>query len=511
MEERDGKRRVAIACQGGGSHAAFTAGVLKKLFSREVLDERGYEVVALSGTSGGAICAFLAWYALLKNENERATELLDSFWREDNSAHSLDERLLNGFLLWNNSVTEATFGVPVSSPYYYPFYSYSPDYWQDRLGASLRKRIGEGIEERVDSSGSDLMLFVGAVNVLNGEFQLFRSHKPGDGGFVFNDSEEDAVGVEAVLASAALPFTFKAVHTGKAVYRDGQVARVGEGVYWDGLSAHNPPIRDLTEASPDEVWIVQINPEEIDEEPRTTAKIWDRRNELAGNLSLNQEIHSVRKTNELVRRLGEWEDGVRVLRVPGTYEKQYKVIKVRRIELTIPLYASSKLNRNPSFIRKLMDHGEKRAGEFLEATLFQTAFEAAWERAARERDEESVDAVIDLLAEDAILEFVPPAGSPAARQRVDGPEEIRSLVERGLEKGFTLEQSRDYHVSPDGNTLSFWLLATAEHLRDPVRVGAELVVREGRLQACTFHLLSLEAVERLQETVRSSDQGTASS
>jgi hypothetical protein len=36
----------------------------------------------------------------------------------------------------------------------------------------------------------------------------------------------------------------------------------------------------------------------------------DRRNELAGNLSLNQELYFVRRTNELVRRCGHYEDGV---------------------------------------------------------------------------------------------------------------------------------------------------------------------------------------------------------
>ena len=51
-------KRVAIACQGGGSHTAFTAGVLKRLLRAEVL--KRYEVVGLSGTSGGAVCALLA-------------------------------------------------------------------------------------------------------------------------------------------------------------------------------------------------------------------------------------------------------------------------------------------------------------------------------------------------------------------------------------------------------------------------------------------------------------------
>ena len=61
--ERTSTKRVAIACQGGGSHSAFTAGALKRLLTEE---RNRYEIVALSGTSGGAICALLVWYALLR-------------------------------------------------------------------------------------------------------------------------------------------------------------------------------------------------------------------------------------------------------------------------------------------------------------------------------------------------------------------------------------------------------------------------------------------------------------
>jgi hypothetical protein len=62
----DRRRRVAIACQGGGSHTAFTAGVLKGLLGGDALSS--YEIVGLSGTSGGAVCALLAWYALLDDD-----------------------------------------------------------------------------------------------------------------------------------------------------------------------------------------------------------------------------------------------------------------------------------------------------------------------------------------------------------------------------------------------------------------------------------------------------------
>jgi NTE family protein len=83
------KRRVAIACQGGGSHTAFTAGALRPLL-REA--ERGdYQICALTGTSGGALCAALAWYGMVTEPGaagrQLAIRLLDEFWR-DNSAQS---------------------------------------------------------------------------------------------------------------------------------------------------------------------------------------------------------------------------------------------------------------------------------------------------------------------------------------------------------------------------------------------------------------------------------------
>jgi NTE family protein len=61
--------KIAIACQGGGSQTAFTAGVLKALLDRQV--GRQFEVVAISGTSGGAVCATLAWFGFWKGDQPR--------------------------------------------------------------------------------------------------------------------------------------------------------------------------------------------------------------------------------------------------------------------------------------------------------------------------------------------------------------------------------------------------------------------------------------------------------
>jgi NTE family protein len=332
LEGKGEKVRVAIACQGGGSHTAFTAGALKRLLA----DER-YEVVALSGTSGGAICAVLAWYALLENGGAgaaaRAAQLLDSFW-EDNSAREFFDALWNQWLLWVNR-SQGFFVLPAVSPY-----STQLSYWaQNRLEEMLKRRVE--FEKLGTPLGKDSspMLVIGAVDVLSGEFKAFNSQR-------------DEIRAETILASTALPTLFRAVRT------DG-------GVYWDGLFSQNPPIRELPRAKPDEIWVIQIDPKKRGEEPKSMTDILDRRNELAGNISLYQEIHFMRKVNQLVDRLGEGENR-KERRLRLSSEKEYKPIEVRWIRMSRLLDFASKLDRSPSFIRGMMNYGERQAEDFLE-------------------------------------------------------------------------------------------------------------------------------------------------
>ena len=63
-KQKTDETKVAIACQGGGSQTAFTAGVLKTLFDNDI--HHKMRIMGLTGTSGGALNAALAWYGLLK-------------------------------------------------------------------------------------------------------------------------------------------------------------------------------------------------------------------------------------------------------------------------------------------------------------------------------------------------------------------------------------------------------------------------------------------------------------
>jgi NTE family protein len=266
MTENSGTRKIAIACQGGGAHAAFTAGTLDRLLTFFSNHRDKYEIVALSGTSGGAICAYLTWCALSRDDEgealdkvtvDKAIKELCSFWTEDNVAqwkssdpiHSgLDALTGQNLASWNwlratGTMLSGFDWNSAVSPYDWRLRGWFA-YWRNRLREMLEKRRGK-IDPEGKAPSRDLRLFIGAVNALTGEFWVFKSHKKQKGkgnGFVPNGDEEDKVSVDAVLASAALPSLFEATCTGEAVYwnRQRQHTEVGKGVYWDGLYSQNP-------------------------------------------------------------------------------------------------------------------------------------------------------------------------------------------------------------------------------------------------------------------------------
>ena len=65
-----------------------------------------------------------------------------------------------------------------------------------------------------------------------------------------------------------------------------------------------------------------------------------------------------------------------------------------------------------------------------------------------------------------------------------------------LRNSFNFEQARDYHVEED--KVSWWMLATADHLRTPAKFRAELVVKEGKIESFTLYLLDTETMEELE-------------
>ena len=329
-------RGIVLACQGGGSHTAFTAGVLAELLANDDRDIR-----ALSGTSGGAVCAFLTWSGLLiggpKGRKVGVTRL-ERYW-DQLQTHGVMETLQDAIPINTLRGIGSLGFVPEFSPYLNIFEA-------SREFQQLIENSVQFDEIRIPSNAPRLL--ISAAEVRTSEFRIFRSHE-------IDEEPADEITSNVILASAAVPTLFRAVH-------------LGQHLYWDGLFAQNPPVRDLPDAArgegkdglpPNELWIIMINPMHQEEEPKRMDDIRDRRNELAANISLQQEIFFIGKMNQLAGRNLLTDEA----------KDKYHPIKVRAITMSDEVAASldyeSKLSRNSSQIRLLMEHGKDRARSFL--------------------------------------------------------------------------------------------------------------------------------------------------
>jgi NTE family protein len=323
MEESISARpKVAIACQGGGSYAAFGAGVLMRLLEPE--QRQRYQLVALSGTSGGAISAALVWRGLVASGPDEARERCARFWRAL-EAHELDtpRYLFSSWDVWSARTPVLVSAMPyVAEPF---------------AQAALRQMLREHLELEQLTPDRALRaqpkLFVAATDVLNGDRVIFQG---------------ESLSLEQVMASAAVPPMFRAV------------SAAGHWC-WDGIFSTNAPVREFTDIDevPDEIWIVQVIPQRRVREPRTLREIKDRTNEISGNLSLSQELYFIDRINHLL-------EGHPSLR------ERYRRIRLRIVQLDDgqqdgPLDIPSKLDRRRGFVERLIEAGLTRADWFFDA------------------------------------------------------------------------------------------------------------------------------------------------
>jgi NTE family protein len=355
------KTKIAIACQGGGSQTAFTAGALKALCEANVCDE--FEVVSISGTSGGAVCAALLWFALEIGERP-AGERLVNFWK-DNAAQGWAEQALNQLTI--DSIRMANNGL-------LPSFQLSPSspVVQSMLGLATLgyrenfKNFRALLETHIDfdeiaSWGPRAkipVLIIGAANVITGKLAKFNSSR-------------EPIRVEHVLASCAVPNIFPAV-------------QIDRDAYWDGLFSDNPPVKELIRPSsvgeanlPEEIWLIKINPTECESVPVRNADIVDRRNQLEGNISLFQQLRHLEMLNDMLEMdafrpkfLAQF-DIKSPVRIPKSFradvDKSYHIPCIEMsADFQNTLDYASKIDRSAFNIDRLIADGEKCARTFLE-------------------------------------------------------------------------------------------------------------------------------------------------
>ncbi len=317
----DTEKLINLGLQGGGSHGAFTWGVLDRL-----LADGRVRIEAVTGASAGAMNAVVLAQGLVNGSHDEARATLAKFWREvsDISAHSplgvASGLTMPGFWGLSGSpiYTMLDLTSRLVSPYQTNPFNLNP----------LRGVLGGMIDFDKVRANQCLDLFISATNVETGRARVFRKNE---------------LTVDHLLASACLPTVFQAVEI--------------DGVpYWDGGYMGNPPLWPLFEAAhSDDVVIVQINPFFRKGAPRDAPEISDRMTEIGFNSSLMSELRAIDFVSRLI------EDG----RLEETGYRRVLVHMIGDEKTLVPLGASSKLNTSKPFLDMLFKAGEAAAHKWL--------------------------------------------------------------------------------------------------------------------------------------------------
>lgn len=198
----------------------------------------------------------------------------------------------------------------------------------------LRDLLEQTVDFAAIRRNCALKLFVSATNVRSGKIR------------VFSDREVTA---DAVMASACLPFLFRAVEI------DGEA-------YWDGGYMGNPAIFPLIYGceSPD-VAIVHINPIYREEVPTDAAAIMNRVNEISFNSSLMREMRTIAFVTEMIEK-GQ---------LHGRSMKRMLIHSIDNDAALADFTVASKLSPDWRFLEDLRDIGRATADAWLTA---------AWDR-----------------------------------------------------------------------------------------------------------------------------------
>ncbi|HIP80531.1 MAG TPA: patatin-like phospholipase family protein [Kiloniellaceae bacterium] len=316
-------KRINLALQGGGAHGALTWGVLDRL-----LEDDGIAIEGVTGASAGAVNGAVMAYGLSVGGREGARDLLRAVWRRVSEIAALtmmqpsplDRMTGLGGMDYAPGYWMLDTLSRVFSPYQFNFFDINP----------LRDTIHEHVDFEKLRHCKTVRLYVSATNVRRGRIKIF---------------ELEEMSLDAVMASACLPYLHKAVEI------DGEA-------YWDGGFMGNPAIFPLIYgAETRDVLLVQINPINIEKTPTSAQEIIDRLNTITFNAGLMREMRAISFVTKLIDK--GFDDGGRL--------KRLNMHVVDAEDVMQNLGFSSKLNADWDFLCHLHDVGYARTDAWLAA------------------------------------------------------------------------------------------------------------------------------------------------
>ncbi len=313
---------VDLALQGGGSHGAFTWGVLDALLEDDTLEFDG-----VSGTSAGALNAAVLACGWARGGTRRrracARAALRDFWQDLAACNAAfappgADGGLAGFNLDSNPwFAWGSRWSQLFSPYQFNPANVNP------LRAVLQRHVDVDLLRR-----GPLKVFVTATAVRTGQAEVFSGAR---------------LSIDALLASACLPQIFHAVEI------DGLA-------YWDGGYVGNPALWPLvygTDAL--DLVLVQIDPLVREGTPTSAAEIADRLNEITFNAGLVAEMRAIAFVKKLIAQH----------RIDAARYKDLRLHRIADDAALAPLDASSKYNNDAALLERLFGVGRAAAARWL--------------------------------------------------------------------------------------------------------------------------------------------------
>ena len=324
-------KKINLALQGGGSHGAFTWGVLDRL-----LDEPRLEIEAVSGTSAGAMNAVALAEGFYRDGRAGAQQSLRRFW--EGVAASTGLSAASSF--WSSFFDPMGIASEFSAQWASMIARSTSPYLVNPLNINpLRDVLEDIVDFECVRACSPLALYIAATNVETGRTRIF---------------ERAELTADHILASACLPFVFQAVE-------------IDGAPYWDGGYVGNPPLFPFFYQSESrDILVVQINPKTRPGAPTTSQAILDRMTEITFNSSLLREYRNIAFVN-------------RQLNAGALPEDKFRAMLLHRVDggaALSDLSAATRLAADPRLFSDLFQRGREAADDWLTASFDKIGNEA---------------------------------------------------------------------------------------------------------------------------------------
>ncbi len=313
-------RRLSLALQGGGSHGAFTWGVLDRLLD----DDAHLSFDGLSGSSAGAINAVVLADGWIKGGAAGARAALNTFWSDA------------GKLMPPGMVVQGEGDAIALSPTSKLFASWAGLFSPAQINPlglhPLRDLLARQVDFDAVRGRCPFKLFVAATQASTGKLRIFREHE---------------MTVDMLMASTCLPRIHHPVDI------DGDA-------YWDGGYSANPAVFPLFyDCDTADVLLVLLSPLHREAAPRSVKEIDDRITELSFNATLMREMQSLARAAEFSARASS---------TAGSLDAKLRSLRVHMIDvsdLALLEGTDTKALAHAPFLEKLRDQGRERADRWL--------------------------------------------------------------------------------------------------------------------------------------------------